>query len=346
MNIGNILLNIGDLIPTKPLFKFNIYKKIRQINIKKNINNELNDIRDISLVPTNGNYGHEFWLRRYSGYDENIYAMIEHGIYFGNNVSKVGIKSEWDVGSIITFGKYRQSLLQKLYPQHYIVMAGPLIHYANIDLDYKNKILSQINPNEKTLTAFPPHSISKIKSKYDMNVFVKKIHDIAETLNYKNIIVSIPYIDFESETVVYYKSKGFFIVSGGANPVQFLPRLKAIFSVSDLTISSGLGTHIGYSIHMNKPHIMFFNNITYYGTKKALSKEFDARGKQWFAACDNEYRDFLKAFSIDNGTSITDRQKEMCEYYWGLSKIKNRDEMKGELQKCKEHSIYYQKILK
>jgi hypothetical protein len=84
----------------------------------------------VTFVRNNAQYGNEYILRKYADYTEDLLAMIEHGIYFGNNKEKVGRKEEWDLGSIITFGDYRKNIISKVYPNYKVVCVGPLIHYA------------------------------------------------------------------------------------------------------------------------------------------------------------------------------------------------------------------------
>lgn len=89
---------------------------------------------------SNHYYGHEYWLKKYSGYTGMIYGIIEHGVYFGDNRTYVCPKEEWDLGSVLTFGDSRINLLHEIHPELNVVGIGPRIHYAETDIDYLNEL--------------------------------------------------------------------------------------------------------------------------------------------------------------------------------------------------------------
>ena len=59
------------------------------------------------LVYSNSYYGNEYVLRRYAEIKKDLFAIIEHGLFLGNNTRKVGLEHEWDLGCILTYGNYR-----------------------------------------------------------------------------------------------------------------------------------------------------------------------------------------------------------------------------------------------
>lgn len=277
-----------------------------------------------TFIPTNHYYGHEYWLRHYSGYNDYIYGMIEHGVYFGDNRNKVGQVEEWDMGSIITFGDSRINLLKGLYPDFNIFGVGPRIHYAEMDMDYYRELQSIIDQTSKTMVLYPHHSLYERESNYDVNKFMSEASMVAKNLCVKNILVSLHPADIVHGFNEIYEGNRFITVTGGANPVKFLPRLKAIMSLADIIYSNTLGTHVGYGIYMKKPIVMSLDS------KRVVYKNKSYQEEE------------LKFASVFNGShpyEITKEQIDLCDYYFGFSHIKSPAELSDEFQKCKTEYI-------
>ena len=248
-------------MPIKAQNKLELFNLLRSFKWKLKYKGEKLSslLSNQTFVPSNSNYGHEHWLKSYSKFEHSIYALIEHGLFFGENESKVGFKSEWDLGSIMTYGNYRAELLHRLYPDYNIVKIGPRIHYALTDESYLRALHGKIDSSKKTMTVFPSHSLEGEKVEYNIELFYKEIRTIALELNIKNILVSLHPSDFIHNIDRLFTERGMIVVSSGVDDIKFLPRQRAIFEVSDVTYSNSLGTHVGYSLCMNTPHII---NVT------------------------------------------------------------------------------------
>lgn len=281
------------------------------------------------LTYSNHYYGHEYWLKKYSGYNDYIYGVIEHGVYFGDIRNFVCPKEEWDLGSVITYGDSRINLLKEIHPDMNIVAIGPRIHYAETDKMYYNELYNQIDHSGKVLTLFPAHSLAAEKSMYDSELFLKQADEIAEKIGAKTIMVSLHPSDLLHHLDIRFNGKKVIFVGGGNDTFKFLPRLRAILELSDLTFSNALGTHVGYSIYMGTPLVMNLasnNNIS----KNPIFEE--------------EQKRFASAFNGEYPLLITDEQKQLCDYYFGFSHIKTPEELANVLRECKNkyESIYYQ----
>lgn len=176
---------IPDIIQILPL---NIITRMkierRYILLAKKINRILGRKKDTDcsyypLVRNNRFYGDEVLLRKYSKEKDFLYAIIEHGLYFGNNTAKVGNLSEWELGCILTLGDYRKELINREYPDFYCETIGPLIHYADIDIDYMNTLKDKICRDKRTLLFFPVHGNENFAPIYDARVTLNKILSIA-----------------------------------------------------------------------------------------------------------------------------------------------------------------------
>lgn len=273
------------------------------------------------LAYSNHYYGHEYWLKKYSGYKDYIYGIIEHGVYFGENRSLVCPKEEWELGSVITYGDSRINLLKEVHPDKYIVAIGPRIHYAETDQDYYNELYNKIDHTGKVLTLYPAHSLAAEKSLYDSQLFLKQAEILADKIGAKTIMVSLHPSDLLHKLDLGFSGKNVIIVGGGNDTFKFLPRLRAIFELSDLTFSNALGTHVGYSIYMGTPHVMNLESNHNVSTNGVFDKEQEL---------------FADAFNGEIPLVITEEQKKLCDFYFGYSHIKSPKELYDCLDTCKD----------
>ena len=74
-------------------------------------------------------------------------------------------------------------------------------------------------------------------------------------------MVSIYWNDVDSDLCELFRKKGAMLASNGFRcDDNFIRRLKAIIQLSDVTLGNDLGSHIGYSIYLGKPHIFVSNH--------------------------------------------------------------------------------------
>lgn len=280
-------------------------------------------LRTQTLVPSNYYYGHEYWLRKYSGYNNSIKALIEHGLYFGEFEGTCGFRSEWEIGNIITYSEYRSSLLERLYPEYNIFKIGPRILYAETDVNYYNELKNRIDPKKKTMTVFPSHSLAGERVEYDVDSLLHTVNSIACDLGVSNILISLHPSDFIHHVDRIFEDKGYVVVTSGNDNLKFLPRQRAIFEISDITYSNSLGTHIGHSISMNTPHILNTSTMQTRAEADLLTKKFYEEEAQ-----------FAAAFNGERPFEITREQKEIVDYYFGLCHFMTPTEMNMILSKC------------
>lgn len=277
-------------------------------------------VKNQVFINSNHYYGHEYWLKRYCGYSDKIYAIIEHGVYFGDNRSLVCPKEEWDFGSVITYGDSRINLLKELHPEMNVFAVGPRIHYAETDKDYYDELSNQIDKTGKVLTLYPAHSLASEKSNYDSELFLKQAEELAEKIGASTIMVSLHPSDFLHHLELGFNNKKVIFVGGGDKPYKFLPRLRAILELSDLTFSNSLGTHVGYSVYMGTPHVM------------NLESNKNVRPNEVF---EREQRLFAELFNGLHPLVITNEQRDLCDRYFGYSHIKKPKELYEILCACK-----------
>lgn len=316
-----------------PHIKFKIVQTIRNTTNRLRHNEEV----PACLIMSNEGYGHEYWLKEYSGYEGDIYAQIEHGVYFGKNISSQVnvISEEHQIGSIITYGDYRKECIREAYPNYNVQMIGPYIQYVAEDKKYKEEIKRQINPNYATLVLFPAHSVASghiLFSHYDLIEDCKKY---AYERDFKNLMVCLSPMDINSQLAAQYEHAGFLVVTSGDNRAKFLSRQKAIFNIADLSVSNAMGTHIGYSIACNTPHRL----VRPIAVEDRIKGNCIAPGVN-LDALKQEHGEFISSFYIeDSGKDITASQYDLFNYFWG-GKIKlNPQEIRKMLFSCKQYYL-------
>lgn len=281
------------------------------------------------LTVSGAYYGQEQWLKRSCGFLDPIYAYIEHGVYFGDNPTRVGWSPEWDLGNIITFGDSRYDFLKKLYPDYNVLRVGPRVHYAPTDQAYYEELKSKLVSDGKTMALYPHHSIHDDKHAYNTRQFLEGAFEVGREFGVKNYLLSLHPTDIEHGADTLYKDENVILVTGGPANEGFLPRLRAIMELADVTYSNALGTHVGYSVYLGTPHILDLNS-----NPPANKGEFSSKVRERFY---EEQSQFASVFSGKDGLTITNEQRELCDYYWGFSHVKTPDELYMCLEECKKY---------
>jgi len=112
---------------------------------------------------------------------------------------------------------------------------------------------------------------------------------------------------------------------------MFLPRLKSIIDIADFTSSNQLGTHIGYSVFLGKPHFLEKEIINYQG-KKGIPNPADEFYNKNIHPDISEVQEAFNEFRYD----ISQKQKDIIDKYWGINELKSPDEMRSILNLTEE----------
>lgn len=256
-------------------------------------------------------YGNLWAIKKAMGENFDNRCMIEHGLYFGEYVLEDECMDE-NVKTIYTYSEYRKKAIMKWmggdFCKH-IVPVGPYLAYANYFKD-EDKLKKMKQLFGRTLLVFPTHQSPKSTIGYDIDAFLDEIDKIAS--DFDTIMVSLFWADIKRGMDKVYKTKGYKIVTSGTRSDRwFLSRLKDLFYLSDYSMSNNVGTHVGYSIAMGVPHYIFRQRIEITGNAIEFKKDEINNIR------DREYDGIIEAFGSYN-TVITNQQREIVNYYWGL----------------------------
>lgn len=294
----------------------NIESLSKHINMFSPFTNEIQPINDW--------YGHAKILKKFLGLSENYQFkfIIEHGLYLSNQVADIELES--NLPSFITYSSYRAKVLRKIRP--YVFVVGPLIHYASHYLTNK-ELKEEKRRLGKTLLFFPSHSLIGLKNEYDLNWSYRKIEAIGK--KFDTIRVCLYWKDVLLGKHEFYQKRGLECVTAGhvLDPM-FLPRLKSIIQLSDLTVSNDASSPLSYCIYMNKPHIIFYQRPKMSGKgylKKVMIDYWKSR----------PYHQIINAFSKIQYT-ITPKQLYLINYYCGTNSVKTKTQLMSIVEKTEQ----------
>lgn len=280
----------------------------KQIQLFSPYTNEINTPNDW--------YGHAKIFKKFLGLPDNYQFkfIIEHGLHLTEGIFNIEFES--GLSSCITHSKFRANIVKNHCKRVFYI--GPFIHYAQ-SFYSKEKIASEKKRLGKNIILFPGHSVNYLIIKHDNNWFLKKVKEISK--DYNNIRICLYWADIQQGFHKYYQDLGFECVTAGhiLDPL-FLPRLKSIIEISDLTISNDAATHVSYCIYLNKPHIIFYKP-----PKIQANKEWSDFAQKYRTS--KTYAEIINAFSGIN-FKITAKQKQVANDYFGLNAIKSKEEFR------------------
>jgi hypothetical protein len=237
-------------------------------------------------------------------------CMIEHGIYFGKFV----IENEClipQITTIYTYSPYRMEAIKEHFPNidKQIVIVGPYILFA--ENFHSSKKMAQLKKQYgRILLVFPSHSFPEQPVFFDTESFIAEIEKISS--NFDTVFVSLYWLDIKKGFNRMYEKKGYKIVcSGTRSDPYFLNRQRDLIELSDMTMSNALGTHLGYCIALNRPHYLY---------KQQIQATYNAQQMQrnGFYELIRKEREIFDDFFGEYKEEITEEQKMLVKYYWGL----------------------------
>lgn len=292
--------------------------------LKKSKNIEITDLKKLKSeknysleIGCNAAYGIVYQLKRFAEIDVNIplNCAIEHGAYFVRLVCHHEVTHP--VSHIITVSPFREEVIRELTDIIPIAI-GPYIAYAD---EYRPEAYMKEEKEKKghVLLVMPSHSTKAGIADYNIEHFIHKIEKSKKEFN--TVMVCLHWDDINRGLWKPYKKMGYTLVSAGSvTSPHFLSRLKCIFYLSDAVISNAVTTGIAYAMYMNRPFKLIQQDINYsaISTNNILELEVDDFGEKLMEVFGYSEHEF----------SITQEQREIGNYLFGLEKIKSKEEMK------------------
>lgn len=279
---------------------------------------ELVKMPDFDTIPTpyqdNISYGMYRPVKAlYKGNVDIYNDYIEHGLCYAEAAPNLlRILGERKVGKIFTFSNRRKKQLEKLMNRagytNEVIPLGPIILGAR-NFYSKSELKNIKRKLGKTLLVFPMHSWPGVKNEFDEDELVMEIERLKPLFD--TVLVCLYYMDIRNEKHKPFLDKGYTIVCNGSRfDYNFISRHRDIIELSDVTMSNGIGTHIGYSIALNRPHYYFKQNM-HQKIEEAYSAE--SLEQEFRVGFEQEFVKMFGSFSF----SITDSQIDFVRLYWG-----------------------------
>ena len=264
---------------------------------------------DREIYGSNGFYGMNYILKRYSGYDKRIKCLIEHAPGF-TNIGLNEYKSNI-FDTLLVSSEQRKKFLESRTNKR-IYDIGPSIAYAETIYDEYNLKKTKNNLG-KTLLLFPIHNIKDTDWQADTEGFIKKAKELARDNGFDTVLVSLYYVDIMRGLNIRYEKEGFTVVSAGnIDNYDFNDCMKTIISLSDFALYQGFTSSVGYCIYMNVPVCMVWND---YNTEAYRNNNM--------ADALNEFQSYF----IDYDESISEKQREICNHYYGYDSVRTPDKL-------------------
>jgi hypothetical protein len=278
-------------------------------------------------------YGHAVALKRYVGLPD-IYPLkvsFNHGAGFTPMGIDPQLPKTWhydfDIPAFLAYGTFEENLVNKYHPNNKVYVIGTPFLYA--DSFFSNEyIQSEKNRLGKNLLFFPGHSNGAVDGVTNLKEILEVIKKLKSTHGFASIRSCIFVKNAQQDHHKSYIENGIECVSAGdVEDCNFICRLKGLLEICDAVITNSLGSHVGYSISMNKP-VMLISNVNY---KHIVRHELKN--------CSNipEEVKILEELLRTNGDlMITDKMREMIEPFWGLREKKTKEELRQILHEAEQ----------
>ena len=271
------------------------------------------DIKSISSDNDEPNYYGSFWvLQRYAGFSlMNLPPRdfsVQHGIIYE--------MMEWmynkrDLRNFVWSDKVADMFREQMGAVRVYAVGAPFLYAESILSE--TEIANERKRLGRNLLAFPMHSTHYIKKEYDPSPFLKTLE--SQKSRFDTVRVCLYWKDIQNGMTSIYRNAGFECVCCGHMFDQyFLSRQKSLLEIADATISNAVGSHIGYSISMGKPHCLKLDEFELHdleGNEGAEEMALIKRSKN--------YNDIVEAFKDNESYVIFESQRRIVDEYWGTS---------------------------
>ena len=245
---------------------------------------------------------------------------LEHGITFYDNLESarlLGYPNRKTIKRIYTFGDKRKNIIEKyldsLGMKKTVIAIGPYIKGAMF-FHSPEEIKEIKEKYGKILLVYPMHSTVGAKSVYSESDFINEILSVKER-DFDSVFMCMYWKDFENhpEFIQSCKQHGFIIVCNGfGGDPQFINRQKELIYLSDMVMTNGLGTHIGYAISMDKP-VYYYYQQSEYKVDNNLSQSFADSNRDQIEKMKENVRQLFGNPSFN----ITQEQTAFIQELWG-----------------------------
>ena len=286
------------------------------------------DVISDEIWAWNDYYGIGDLYKKYAGYplDYKLKFVIDHAVYFYNNHLHPD-EYKVQLPAHMCTSAYAENIMApylktKLYPTG--------LHMLYADDYYDERVFKKEKKKlGKNLLVFPCHSSDCLVLDWKPDKLIKEILKVKEEHNFDSVTICFYFCEIQRKFHKNFEGYGFnFVTAGHILDPMFLSRLKTIIKLSDVTMSNDIGSHVFYSIGMNKPHyIVPENNIEYRCTSGSSGSEWEKNAANDVISCREDARNYMELFSIYT-EELTEQQKAVRDKISGFESFKKPEEIK------------------
>lgn len=265
-------------------------------------------------------YGNWKAIARLKGSRFNfIRDYLEHGLSFFEDyhaVPAIGYVDRKTIKNVYTYSERRKAIIEQYLKsqnlQKNVIAVGPYIKGA--DFFHSESDLKKIKEKYgKILLVFPVHSMEGATAQYSVQDFIEKIVEMQN--QFDSVFICVYWKDLETypEFIDLCKQNNFIIVCNGhRSDPMFINRQKDLIYLSDMIMTNGIGSYIGYGICMNKP-VFFYNQETEY---HLINNPYDHLVEKNKSYLEEQKSNFISLFG-DPSFEITQKQISFIQELWG-----------------------------
>jgi hypothetical protein len=236
------------------------------------------------------------------------------------------------------YGLYDNSLIKERFPGTPVWCIGPYIHYT--ELFYSPDRMRELKDKlGRVLLIFPSHNTEEEVLWDDHSDFIFDVFDWYKG-SFDTFLICMYFVDLpkRSPNIPEEFRNRFLLTSAGLRSDQnFVRRLKSYITLSDMTLYNAQTTSIGFSLHLNKPVVMWPSgperNLNFVKETNKERQSFKER--------------LYELFPVD-GREVTEEQLHFLEPFFGFSETKTKEEMsailgvsKDIMKKCHGNAKHY-----
>jgi hypothetical protein len=269
-------------------------------------------------------YGHASILKTYCGMPEKypIKASIEHGMFFSEFIYRTELELDFPV--MMVMSRLRLPVLSR-NTKKTLFVTGPMMQYADSVLS-NAAFQREKGRLGRTLLLFPSHSTHHVTSEFDIHLLCREIEKRAQ--GFQSVRVCLYWKDVLLGRAKPYQEHGFECTTAGhMYDKLFLPRLRSIIELADVTASNACGGQLGYCVGLGKPHVLLqIEKPRHAAPVNVLKRDVNST-----LATNLHYRHIMDLFSHWS-EDLNAEQRETVADYWGFNCRRTPDELKTMLQ--------------
>ncbi|MDR0704063.1 MAG: hypothetical protein LBF88_03665 [Planctomycetaceae bacterium] len=270
-------------------------------------------------------YGYSKALKNYAGLPD-IYpikvsyshgAILDESIFDTQSKSQIGLH-DYKIPVFLAWGHFERDMVKKYHTDNRVYVIGTPFLYAD-NLFSDEYINNERNRLGKNLLVFPGHSNYGVEQNSNWDKLIASINKYKS--DFDSIRICMFWKDIQLGLHKFYTEKGYECVcSGHTEDCNFVSRLKGLLSICDATITNQVGTHVGYSIAMDKPvrvcsPVQISDLIS---CTSEIPSYFSCSGRL-----------LLNELFIENeNLIISNEMRDAVEPYWGLREKKTKEELR------------------